>query len=97
MTTFVVRSPIHGYSGMDYEGTSVLERSFTNEAQARKRLRRCNLAAALYDRVVHGPVGSYYTDAQEAFLREMCENVSFHYRGPSTLVKRTVIDEQIGA
>lgn len=97
MTTFVVLSPIHGYSGMGYSGISVLERSFTDEAQARKHLRRCNLAAALYDRVVYGPVGSYHTDAQEAFLREMCENVSFHYRGPSTLVRRTVVDEQIGA
>jgi len=87
ITTFVVKSPIHGYWGMGYENTSTLEKSFSNETAARKHLRRCNKAYEIQR--------SGGTRIQESFLREMCDRVSFSFRGPSLLVKRTVTEEPL--
>jgi len=94
MKTFVVKSPIHGYGGMGYENTSILERSFTSEAEARKHLRRCDKAWQITDRL-DTPGHPYMTDHEEAFSREMCDNVSFFYRGPSSLFERTVNETQL--
>ena len=89
ITTFVVKSPIHGYWGMGYENTSTLEKSFSNETAARKHLRRCNKAYEIQRS--KGATG----EIQESFLREMCDRVSFSFRGPSLLVKRTVTEEPL--
>jgi purine nucleoside phosphorylase len=97
--TFIVKTPIHGYSGMGYESHSHLEREFTDENEARKHLRRCNRAWELQDLedgvIYNIPGKRYLTDAETEFVREMTEQVSFSFEGPSVLLKRTTVDEVI--
>lgn len=83
-TSFVVKSPIYGYSGMGYESVYTVEESFDTEEKARTHLALCNQA-------YNGKGG---TMAEDIYFN-MTECLSFKYTGPSTLVKRTIIEEQI--
>ena len=91
MIKYIVQSPIYGYSGMGYESTHILEKSFDKETDARKHLKRCNKAWQIYREVTAYP-GRCYTDREEIFTREICDGVSFHFSGHSKLFKRETID-----
>jgi hypothetical protein len=91
--SYVVKSPIHGYSGSGYEGRDILEDSFTTEDGARNYLARCNRAFEIQDAAHQS---RKYIDGQQLeFIGEMCDGYSFYFTGPSWLVKRTVTEENI--
>lgn len=96
---FVLRVPIHGYSGMGYESHSHLTKTYANETEARKWFRRYSKAWELtsrQDKWYQGqPDSLLWTDREEAFMREMSEVVSFSFRGPPTLSRATITEEWV--
>lgn len=96
---YVLRIPIHGYSGMGYETVNPLVKTYDDETEARRWLRRYTKAWELtkrQDTWYHGqPIAALWNDREEAFMREMSDVVSFSFRGPPTLSLATTTEQTL--
>ena len=88
-TDFVVSFPIYGYNGMGYSNRSSITKAFKTEREARKYAKHVDTAWKIHEGIRTKEI-PFMSDRQEAFLREMEENVSFGIKGPATILKRQI-------
>ncbi len=98
-TQYILRVPIHGYSGMGYESQSHFTKTFTDKEAALKWYRRYTKAWELTQRQATwsrgDPISILWNDREEEFMREMDDNVSFSIEGPPILSRATTVEEPI--
>ncbi len=91
---YIVKTPIHGYSGMGYESMPVLRTEFDTLEAAKKCLCRFNKVYKINYALKCGEK-EYLSDREEAFMRAMQDNVSYSVEGTSFIVKQTVVEEPV--
>jgi hypothetical protein len=90
-TTYLVRTPIHGYSGMGYESIPYLEYEFKDEQKARKWKKHCDFAYKIQHQHYHFGCEDRYDD----YIRKMTDEISYSFRGESKIYKKQVVCDAI--
>lgn len=88
--SYVVRTRIHGYSGMGYQHLSHFQSSHETELSARKRMddiRAVRQAATV--------TNCTEDEAADDLEWELTDGRSFCFKGDPVLIKRTVTEEVI--
>ncbi len=92
--SYVVRTRIHGYNGMGWEGETHKESSFWNEPAARKRM--ADIRALRQAATCTNCTEDEAALEQERELEDqLTDGRSFCFKGEPVLIKRTVTEEVV--
>lgn len=90
-TQYIVKTPIHGYTGMGYSHLYHITKSFDTERKARKWKKHCDFCVKIH-------LVKYFPGNEERldeYIRYMTDEISYHIKGASKIYKRTIQEEEL--